>query len=108
MFRELEGQVARAVKADPADRATDRYQAAPTKRCTCRIIPTFRNSSLPAGNNLVARLAALTDDKQVRRDGDPDDPRPARRGGGTRVSRQVAGTTQGRSASRRSAKWCGR
>jgi hypothetical protein len=64
-FRDLEGQVSRAVKADLLDRATDRYQASANEALYVSNHPDIQKLVVPAGNNLVARLVAMTDNKQA-------------------------------------------
>jgi hypothetical protein len=64
-FRDLEGQVSKAVKADLLDRATDRYQASANEALYVSNHPDIQKLVAPGGNNLVARLAAMTDNKQV-------------------------------------------
>jgi hypothetical protein len=62
-YRDLEGQVSRAVNL--LDRAADRYQASTNEALYLSNHPDIQKLIVPAGNNLVARLIALTDDKQA-------------------------------------------
>jgi hypothetical protein len=64
-FRDLEAQAAKVVKAELLDRATERYQASAIEALYLSNNPDVQKLVAPAGNNLVARLAAMTDNKQA-------------------------------------------
>jgi Protein of unknown function (DUF1549)/Protein of unknown function (DUF1553) len=64
-FRELEGQFGRIVKAELLDRATDRYQASTNEALYISNHPDVQKLVVPMGNNLLARLVTLTDNKQA-------------------------------------------
>ena len=53
------------VKAELLDRATDRYQASTNEALYISNHPDVQKLVAPAGNNLVARLVATTDNKQA-------------------------------------------
>jgi hypothetical protein len=53
------------VKADLLDRVNDRYQASANEALYLSNHPDIQKLVVPSGNNLVARLATMTDDKLV-------------------------------------------
>jgi hypothetical protein len=64
-YRDLEGQSARLTKADALDGRSDRFQTSTSEALFLSNNPDVQRLVAPAGNNLVARLAALTDTKQL-------------------------------------------
>jgi hypothetical protein len=64
-FRDLESQAAKVVKAELLDRAADRYQASTNEALYISNHTDVQKLVAPAGNNLVARLAATADNKQA-------------------------------------------
>jgi hypothetical protein len=64
-YRELEGQCAALLKPGSLDVRADRFQSSTAEALFMSNHPEVQKLVTPAGNNLVARLAALADTKQL-------------------------------------------
>jgi hypothetical protein len=64
-YRSLEGQCGSLLKSGSLDARTDRFQSSTTEALFMSNHAEVQKLVTPAGNNLVARLVALTDTKQL-------------------------------------------
>ncbi len=64
-YRELEDQSVRLTKPQVLDRRTDQFQSSTTEALFLSNHPDVQRLTVPSGNNLAARLAALTDTQQL-------------------------------------------